>query len=305
MSHQIDPLSIDFRAFQVLICVHRHGSFTRAAEELGVNQSAISYTIDKLRQVFDDPLFVREGRALITTARCQEVLQMADRMSNEFLALAVPQVFDPALSTERLVIACNYYEQVLFLPSIVRALKNSAPNIALEVIEASDSGHERLMQGDADILIGPFERKGASFFTRALYEEKYSCLLDKSHPMAGQSFGLEDYLSFDHVQVTYGGKWKSRYILELEAMNHRLNVALKVPSPVELVNLIKGTHLVATVPERLSRQAGRGLIIKPSPIVAPFIIRLVWTSRTHRSKMHIWARDLINKTMRAQLDTVP
>ncbi len=71
VSKSVDILATDFRALDVLIRVYRFGSFTRAAEDLEMNQSVVSYTIDKLRAVFDDPLFVREARRLIATQRCE------------------------------------------------------------------------------------------------------------------------------------------------------------------------------------------------------------------------------------------
>lgn len=301
LSKKNDPLSVDFYAFKVLICVHKHLSFTQAADELDVNQSAISYTIDKLRHVFDDPLFVREGRSLITTPRCLDVLDMAVRMSDDFLALTGPSTFDPAQTKERLVIACNYYERLLFVPEIVQNLKQKAPHLTLEIIDSSDSGHARLLAGEADILIGPFERNEAAFHTRTLLKEHYVCLMDKAHPMAKTPLTLNDYLLLDHVLVTYGGKWKSRYIKALDTMGHSPNIALKVPSPAGLESLITGSTFVATVPARLTHHIGPSLTTVPCPIPAPINIDLVWTARTHKSKMHIWVRDQINAAIRVYL----
>lgn len=302
MRKKHDPLGVDFHAFHVLISVHKHQSFTQAAEALGLNQSAISYTIDKLRHVFDDPLFVREGRKLITTPRCLDVLDMAERMSAEFQALAAPQTFDPSRTKERLVIACNYYERLLFVPTIVRALKQKAPNLAIEIIDAADSGHARLHAGEADILIGPFERAESAFYTRFLFEEHYVCLMDPSHTMAHTPLTLDDYLALDHVLVTYGGRWKSRYILALETLGRPLNIALKVPSPAGLESLISGTNFVATVPARLAQKISTPLAIQPCPVPAPISIRLAWSARTHKSQMHGWVRDQINTAIRGALE---
>lgn len=301
-----DPLGIDFHAFQVLITVHSHQSFTRAAEELGINQSAVSYTIDKLRRVFDDPLFVREGHGLITTPRCLDVLDMARRTSQDFLALTGPSTFDPAQTAERLVIACNYYERLLFIPAIVKDLKRQAPHLTIEIIDASDSGHKRLLSGEADLLIGPFYHDAPAFYARTLFNETYVCLMDRAHPLATRQskdpLSLDAYLLLDHVLITYGGKWKSRYIIDLEAMGHSPNIALKVPSPAGLEHLIEGSNFVATVPARLTRHIGATLAARPCPIPAPIDIQLIWTTRTQSSKMHIWVRDRIHRVIRQELE---
>ena len=48
-------------------------SVTRAAERLGRSPSAISHALAKLRELFDDDLFVRAGQRLVPTARAQEL----------------------------------------------------------------------------------------------------------------------------------------------------------------------------------------------------------------------------------------
>ena len=143
-----DPMGVDFRTLTLLARVHDLRSFTKAAEELGVNQSAISYTVEKLRGVFQDPLFVRQGRTILPTPRCDEIVQEANRLIGDFRRLTVPSQFDPGTVKRKITIACNYYERVLWVPHIVRAVRAEAPGLELEIVDASDIGHERLLRGD-------------------------------------------------------------------------------------------------------------------------------------------------------------
>lgn len=297
MSKGTDPLGVDFRALKVLIRVHQLGSFTRAAEELGVNQSAISYTIEKLRTAFQDPLFVRQARHLLPTARCDDIVTRATELTDEFLQLAATPEFDPSSATQKITIACNFYERVLMIPKIVRAIRHEAPNLELEIIDSMGIGHERLMQGEADLLLGPFERTDPHFYRRDLYRDRYVCLMDPKHPKADQILSLEDFLRLEHVVVTYGGHWRSAYLLELARMGRDLSVALRVPSPAGLEQLVRGSDLVATVPERLSQAVGTGLAVVPCPIRVSIPIRLAWTVRNHRSPLFIWARELIYRAL--------
>jgi len=303
MTTAMDPLDVDFRALQVLVSVHQLRSFTRAAEELCVNQSAVSYTIAKLREVFQDPLFVRQSRRLHATQRCEDIVLQAKRLTTEFRQLAAPPEFDPATATQKFTIACNFYERVLIIPEIVHALTCEAPNLELEIIDASGIGHERLLRNEADLLIGPFERSDPHFYRRDLYKDRYVCLFDPSHPKADGDLVLEDYLGLDHVLVTYGGQWRSRYLIELEQMGKALKVALRVPSPAGLELLVAGSNLVATVPERLSKAVSAGLRVVDCPVRTTVTIALVWTTLNHRSPVHMWVRDRIyrlNSTSRKE-----
>ncbi|NVO24946.1 LysR family transcriptional regulator [Donghicola mangrovi] len=293
MTKPIDPMAVDFRALQVLVRVYRLQSFTRAAEDLEVNQSVVSYTIEKLRGVFNDPLFVREARSLITTPRCEEVVTEALDMLARFDHLASARAFDPARTAGTITIACNYYERVIIIPDVVHAIRAQAPNLKIEIVDSSYLGHDRLLRMEADLLIGPFEQLGASFYGRKLYDDRYVCMMDPAHPRAGQDLSLQDYLPLDHVYITYGGKWKSRYMAELDRLGYDLPVAIRVPSPAGIQNLIEGTHLIATIPERLSRKIGSGLHITACPVPTHIDIQLVWTARTHNAPMHKWVRELV------------
>lgn len=291
------PLTIDFAALETLRLVHEYGSFTAAAERLDVNQSAVSYTIAKLRSSFNDPLFVREGGQQVPTQRCEQILTQAVQMLDMLDAMARPEDFQAERSTQTVTIACNYYERVLLIPRIIARLRQQAPNIKVRTINALGDGHLRLLQRQADVLIGPFGRTEAGFHSRRLYTEEYACLMDPAHPMAGATLEVEEYLRLKHLLIDYGGGWKSAYLQEIEAAGHRLDPTLTVPSPAGLAELLGGSNLVATIPRRLGQRIGERLVFSDSPFRGAFDLSLVWTARTNASAMHKWLRGVILSTV--------
>ena len=68
---KFDYLGLDGNALTTFLTVLEEMSVSRAAERLGVTQSAVSHTLDKLREIFEDPLFVRAGRGIESTARAR------------------------------------------------------------------------------------------------------------------------------------------------------------------------------------------------------------------------------------------
>lgn len=288
-----DPRSLDFTALETLRLVHDLGSFTAAAERLGVNQSAVSYTIAKLRGCFGDPLFVREGGRQVATERCEQILAGARQMLDLLDGMARPDHFAPATASGTITIACNYYERILLIPRIVAALRAEAPGMTIRVVNALGDGHHRLLSREADVLLGPFARSETGFHSRRLYAEDYACLMDPSHPMAGKPLTVRDYLALRHILIDYGGGWKSAYLQELEAAGHRLEPTLSVPSPAGLAELLSGSNLVATVPRRLGARIADRLAASDCPFRGRFDLSLVWTARTHGSAMHRWLREVI------------
>ncbi len=292
-----DPLQLDFAALRTLQVVHRSVSFTHAAEQLGVNQSAVSYTVDRLRKTFNDPLFVRQGGKQVATQRCGEIVRQTSAMLENIHELARPEGFDPARAEETIRIACNYYERVLLVPQIVSNISRAAPRMKIEIVDARGTGHLRLLDMNADVLIGPFLRKESGFYSRTLLQDSYVCLMDKSHDLARKNISLEEYLSLAHIHISYGGNWRSAYLTRLQEMNIELDAVLTVPSPAGIEQLVRGTSLVATIPERLAHNIAQNLVSSICPVRGEFEIGLTWTARTHSSAMFKWVRNMIVRTV--------
>lgn len=288
-----DLKSVDVAALETLRLVHELGSFTAASERLDVNQSAVSYTIAKLRACFGDPLFVREAGRQVPTERCERLLEHAGTILDLLDEMSEPDTFDPARTEATVTLACNFYERILIIPRIVSTLRAEAPLLSIRVINALGDGHLRLLRREADVLIGPFERPESGFHSKRLHQEKYACLMDPSHPQAGRKLDAGTYLSLNHILIHYGAGWKSAYLQELEAAGHVLRPTMTVPSPAGIAAVIAGSDLVATVPSRLGQSISEGLTISDCPFRGGFDISVVWTARNNNSAMHRWLREQI------------
>ena len=88
--------SIDFAALNVLKLVHDNQSFSVAADKLSTNQSTISYTIERLRKAFEDPLFVRRHGGVVPTDRCREIVVGANAILDRYRSLIEPTRFEPS-----------------------------------------------------------------------------------------------------------------------------------------------------------------------------------------------------------------
>ncbi len=292
---KIDPFSVDFSALRTMVMVFDCGSFSAVATRLHVNQSTVSYTIDRLRRAFEDPLFVRQGSGIAATERCGEIVHEVRSMIDTYQTLATPREFHPAEAQGTITLSCNYYERLVILPELMRMLRQEAPGLKLVVHQAFGSGGQQLKQGESDFLMGPVRFNDSGLFKRKLLSDHYVCIMDRGNPLADREIDLDTYISSNHAVVTYGGNWKSNYLLELEAKGLSLNQVLGIPSPADLGQILAGTDLIATLPSRMAAVLRRETVVRKSPLPAPFEIDLVWTSRTHHSPMHIWIRQALAK----------
>lgn len=289
----LDPLSVDFAALRILRLVYDYRSFSRAAESLGVGQSTISYGIEKLRKVFGDPLFVRQGADIVPTDRCAEIVASVAPMIDEFMALSLSKDFDPAQSTATVKLSCNYYERVTLLPGLMRKLRRSAPGVRVEILSSTVRGKDQLDRGESDMLIGPIKVMQGSYYRRRLMTDHYVCVMAPDNPLSKARLSVSDYTNAANIVVTYGGSWRSRFLQDIEHAGHRLNTVMEVPSPAHIPSLVHGTDLIATVPHRIAKAYGPDVKIVGTPFPAPFEIDLSWTARTHDSPLHSWVRSLL------------
>jgi DNA-binding transcriptional LysR family regulator len=293
MAKDWDPFAIDFAAIRTLRLVSELGSFSRAAEALGTNQSTISYTMDRLRAAFHDQLFVRQRGGIAPTPRCAEIVERAGHLLEAFEGLVLPTNFDPATASGRVTIVCNYYERSIILPRAIAEIRRRAPRLIVEIKTAGSEGLATLKRGEADLLVGPYEVHNESFYHRHLLDDHYVCVMHRSHPLAGQRLRPDDYVRASHAVVTYGGTWRSGYLRELDQRGLSLNEVIAVPSISDLTHILTGSDLISTVPSRISSNIAKSVVTAPCPFPEPFQIGMTWTSRTQHSAAHRWLRQLM------------
>lgn len=286
----IDPFSLDFAALRTLRLVHAFGSFSLAAETLGVTQPSVSYTMTRLREVFGDPLFVRHGNGIAPTARCDDIVLQVAGLLDSFEALTAPINFNPARTTTEITVSCNYYERVTLIPELARIVRRDGPGIRLNIISSFVRGKEQLMRAESDILIGPIRIEAAGYFRRALLNDPYVCVADPANQLTKRAITVSEYCAAPQVLVHYGGSYRPNFLLELDRRGLAPNGVMQVPSPANLPDFLIGTDMIATVPKRIAQTYGDAVAWFEFPFPAEFQIDLYWTARTHMSAPHVWLR---------------
>lgn len=288
-----DPRSLDFAALSALCLVFDKKSFSAAAEELGTSQSTVSYTVERLRKAFGDPLFVRQGGQIVATPRCEGLVVEVRLILEQYNSMISAKEFDPATAKATLRISSNYYERVILLPKLIREIRKQAPNIHLLMVPAQMAGVDQLMKGETDVLLSPASFSLNGVYAKLLMKDRYNCLMDRSNPLAKGDFTEEMFRTAKHAYVSLAEIWRSSYGVDIRRRGLEVNRALSIASPENLAGLLEGTDMIAAVPRRVALLAENKMALRECPFPAPFHISMYWTSRTHKSKMHIWLRDLI------------
>lgn len=286
-------MSIDIAALETLRTVFDTGSFSGAAERLGVNPSTISYTVERLRQVFDDPLFIRSGRAIEPTRRCAEIVGGAGEILTEFEQITRPRAFDPATAEFKVVFALSHQQRVILMTRIVRYLRRHARGVSLQFIYGHRNGHARLREGKCDIFITPYQHEAGTLYRKHLYRDHYVCVVDRDSPLARNGMTLEDFAAARHILVSYEGMYRPPYVNWLESEGLRYDPVLDLASTSEIERFVRGTDLVATVGSRLAASYSNRVAVIAAPFKHHMDMYMYWTSRTHQAENMRWIREIV------------
>ncbi len=281
---------VDLGALNTLRLVFRLNSFTAAAEELNVKQATVSYTIGRLRTVFADPLFVRQGNRIWPTQRCAEIVNAAQTILSEIEQVALPADFSPGEAEASVTISATYLSRSVLMPRIVQELRHEAPGVSIEMITGYARAGEQLLSGRADIAFSPIAVEESGIFGRSLFSDPYVCLMDKANPLAKEAITVADFASASHLLIHYGQSWQPLYRRALNARGLDINVVVSTPEPEDVRLFIPDTDLVVAMPSKIARQFAEGLHICPCPVQADVHINMYWPARLNTSPLHDWIR---------------
>lgn len=181
-----DPLSrVDLNllvAFQVLM---QEKNVTRAAERLFVTQPAMSKTLNRLRTLIDDDLFVRSSHGLTPTPKTLELEKPVNAIIAQLTELIVQnKEFDPTNTAATISLATLGTSASIGMPAFINKLRQQAPKVLLLSQNIDDKWEDRLRSGSLDFAIVAKNKFSDDFVTHKLMNIKPVLYMRKDHPLA-------------------------------------------------------------------------------------------------------------------------
>jgi len=289
----IDTLNLDFRALSTFLAVLDEGSVSRAAVRLGVTQSAVSHTLERLRQALGDPLFVKSGRGIVPTRYALQAGPHIRQILDDMQSLSAGPPFSPATAEFTFTIAANDYQRDLLLPDLVRLLRREAPGISLQVIPSGIPSADMLRKDVCDLIISPHPPEATDIMQRGLMADRMVVFYDPSHREPPSD--LADYLKADHIALLFATGEKPSLDISISARGLTRRNVVTVSNFSGLPEFLRGTDMLATAPERMSRHLMRDFAWVPLPFdFKPFTLLMLWHRRNQNDPAHKWLRNQVN-----------
>ena len=289
--------SMDMNLLRVFHSVYVERNVGNAAEQLGLSQSAVSHGLRKLRDLFDDELFVRSGTGMVPTIRAQQLFDPVHRimetLTEQVLSIST---FDAGAAQREFSLAMGDMAEVVFLPPLIRYFRAHAPSCTLRVLRMHNDGMlDALERGEAELALGNLPEAYGHFYSQTMFQHGYVVLASATHPRIKSRLTWKEYEDEEHIVVTSG--------LDLNLQEKTLaprgikrKTFLTVSGFLSVPWLIQGTEYLATVPTRLSQgiiQAAGVKQLEMPESIQPYGLQSVWHPRWHKDPGHRWLRETL------------
>ncbi|WXL27714.1 LysR substrate-binding domain-containing protein [Ectopseudomonas mendocina] len=290
-----DLRRVDLNLLIVFETLMHERSVTRAAEKLFLGQPAISAALSRLRNLFDDPLFVRTGRSMEPTSRAQEIMSLLEpALDSISTAVSRAAEFHPETSTAVFRIGLSDDVEFGLLPPLIKRIRAEAPGIVLVIRRTNYLLMPALLaSGEISVGVSYTTDLPANSKRKVLRRSKAKLLRADSAPDA---VSMDEFCSRPNALVSFSGDLNGFIDVELEKMGRKRHVVLAVPQFHGLGSLLEGTDILATVPDYTAAAltAAGGLRAEDLPFPSPsFELHMAWRGAQDNDPAERWLRSRI------------
>lgn len=293
---------VDLNLFIVFEAIYRERSVTNVSKLLNLTQPAVSNALSRLRQTFDDQLFVRTPSGMAPTPVADNVI--ADvRKALALLAssVGINAQFSPSISEKTFKLGINDLTEALLLPSLMNSVKKVAPNISLTSFYVDrKKATEDLKSGSLDLLIDAATYNVDEIRHKPLAKLQYVLAMRSGHPLNQTKISLNKYLSSEHIHVSSRREGKGQMDVVLQSLGYARNIKMRIQNYQVAARIVEQTDLLWTVPKILIGDTN--LIFQELPyLIEPLAWNLYWHKSALEDPANIWMREMIEEIIRGLL----
>lgn len=293
--------NLDLNLLVVMDAMLRERNVSKAAERIGLTQSAMSHALNRLRQYFDDPLFVKSGQAMEPTAKTialqTAVLDVMGTVRQRILSEAH---FDPATAQREFTLCVTDMGELVFIPTLLALMRKLAPLCSIRTLQVpAEQIESMLASGEADMAIGTYRTAPDTLYKQRLFMHGFSTLVHAKSKIK-KRISLDEFEKTPQIVVTLHGRSAVPFDNILEEKGIKRQVVMKTPHFLIVPLLIAHQpDLIATVPTELARvfeELGNVRAVEPPLELPSYAISQHWHPLFHHEPALMWLRDLVKKT---------
>ena len=300
--------NVDLNLLVYLDVLLREKNVTRAAEELGISQPAMSNGLKRIRELFSDPILVRTSDGMTPTERAKELQPLIRSVINASEQVILPKSsFDPKSSNRIFRIMASDYGETTLIPVLLTELSKKAPTIRLDIMTPSDVSFPDVERGKVDLVINRFDNLPLSFHQSLLWNDGFSCVVNSKNPIR-KLWNLDTYLKAKHVWVSKTGMGvgvgvspdtfqKLGWVDDaLEKIGKKRNISIFTRHYQAALILGGQENLIVTLPSKAAMQVQDNKsfsVLEPPFHIPKMQLKMLWSPLLQNDPGHKWMRQLI------------
>ena len=288
----------DLNLLRVFLTIWEMRSLTLAGHHLGLTQPAVSHALRRLRETFDDPLFVRIANGMVPTETATRLhLPISEAFRLIQRALQDIERFDPLTARRVFRVAMSDISELYFLPTLMTWLSEAAPTVHLAIVPLDPAAVEQAMRaGEVDLTVGFVPGLQRDVISTSLFIDSFVCLVRAGHPIIGSELTQKSLNTLGYVYANTsatGHQLTEQWLAEL-GISRR--IVLRLGHFTIAPNVVRASDLAVIFPESVARMvnARHEFALLPLPSGRPAIDIGVHTHAHFRGDLGIrWLRDNI------------
>ena len=204
-------------ALQILL---EERNVTRAAERLSVSQPALSKTLQKLRDSFEDELFTRTAHGLVPTPRGEALAKELPSLLEKVEQVLGDEAFDPLTFTGCFKLLLPPILSEALLPGLMADLSETAPGVQVITAEVPPNFQEQLKKGEADFAAFIALDTERDILAEPIATLAPRCYMRTDHPLAQKEMTLAEFLAFPHLRLYLPGLTRENTSMVDDVLGH-------------------------------------------------------------------------------------
>ncbi len=288
----------DLNLFIAFDVIYTERNLTKSGQVLGITQPAVSNALARLRDLFNDELFIRTSRGMIPTPVANQLIgDIRNALSLIQNTISVSEKFDPSTANMTFKISIGDTSEYRLLPLLIKELAKIAPKVKVETyLTARKDAPRELASGAIDFSIDPPLQSDQHLKHEKIYQEDYVMIVRKDHPiLKKQKITIEDYLDLSHIHISNRKTGMGHVDMTLYKLGLSRDIYLRAQHFLVAPYIVEQSDMAITTTKGFA--VDRNLAWRELPFdIDPLVLHLYWHENNDNESSSKWMRDLMLKT---------
>ena len=288
----------DLNLFIAFDVIYTEKNLTKSGQVLGITQPAVSNALARLRDLFNDELFIRTSRGMIPTPDANQLIgDIRNALSLIQNTISVSENFDPSTAEMTFKISIGDTSEYRLLPLLIKELAEIAPKVKVETyLTARKDAPRELASGAIDFSIDPPLQSDQHLKHEKIYQEDYVMIVREDHPiLKKQKITIEDYLDLSHIHISNRKTGMGHVDMTLYKLGLSRDIYLRAQHFLVAPYIVEQSDMAITTTKGFA--VDRNLAWRELPFdIDPLVLHLYWHENNDNESSSKWMRDLMLKT---------